>query len=638
MNKISAPLFPLIIICGFVLSAFEINAQQISAAVLRDSAATVTPMVAVKLGTSQPLSSFPENGDADPFNRTLFDEKHEREWESMKKRPPVVNKAALPRGSDPLTGALQTRGILPKINTAVTVEGINENDASGAIPPDPNGEISESRYIQMTNGGVNTLFSIFDRQGNNVKAPTSLSGFWKSFRVNGLGDPIVLYDQVAKRWLMSEISDSSLLAAVSATDDPLGVWHAYQFKTPNAVDFPKWGIWNNSYYVTTNEDGRLPVYLINRSQMLAGANIVDVQRVTLPKFFNQDIFQVAAPMDWDGATPPNANTPMAVLRIYDDAWDNTGRDRIEIWSISANWNDFTKTNVVSTFLNTTPFNSVLCTDHLFSCLAQPNGVSFDAGEGVLNNRVQYRNFGDHESAVLNFAVDITGNHRAGIRWYELRKSGTANWSIFQEGTFAPDTSLHRFMASIAMNGVGDIGLGYSAFGVNLKPSLYVTGRKAADPTGQMTAPETQIALGSSYNTEQRWGDYSDMTVDPLDDHTFWYTGEYLRTRSAWSTKITSFTVDYPTPTVDLSDGWGVHFFPNPATSTLNLRIAGNAAPDPMLYQIVNELGVAARSGLIEAPDAGAQQSLPLTGLPNGLYFLRLQQGAFSKTYKFIKQE
>ena len=156
-------------------------------------------------------------------------------------------------------------------------------------------------------------------------------------------------------------------------------------------------------------------------------------------------------------------------------------------------------------------------------------------------RSQYRNFGTHATLVGNFVTDVDGNDRGGVRWYELRRSGGA-WSLYQEGTYAPDTT-HRWMGSIAMDGGGNIALGYSASSTGVFPSIRYTGRLAGDTLGTMPQVETTIVAGSGSNNSNRWGDYSAMNVDPADDCTFWYTNEYATANGTWNTRVASFRFD-----------------------------------------------------------------------------------------------
>jgi hypothetical protein len=233
---------------------------------------------------------------------------------------------------------------------------------------------------------------------------------------------------------------------------------------------------------------------------------------------------------------------------------------------------------------TAPFDSNLCWYDRHCIPQRETTAKIDAISDRLMYRLQYRNFGTHETLVTNHTVDVDGLDRAGIRWYELRKSGAPNWSIHQQGTYAPADGQHRWMASAAMNGSGDIALGFSISSDTMFPSIKATGRLRFDPNGLMTQPELTIVSGTGHQTHSsgRWGDYSMLAVDPTDDCTFWYTQEYYGTKSSssWQTRIGAFKVancaasDAP-PTVSIlapAEGATV-------TGAIPIQIAANDADD-----------------------------------------------------------
>jgi hypothetical protein len=250
------------------------------------------------------------------------------------------------------------------------------------------------------------------------------------------------------------------------------------------------------------------------------------------------------PSDLDGPPPP-AGTPNFFLRQVDGERFG-GNDRLEVFAFSVDWtNPASSTFVQVSSLATDPFDSVLCSATLLgACIPQP-GVPQRLETLTVWPMwpLQYRNFGTHEAMVINHTVDANGNDLAGVRWYELRRTGGGAWSIFQQGTYAPDRE-HRWMGSIAMDGDGNIGLGYSVSSGDVFPSIRRTGRLASDPPGMMTQPEATIINGSGAQTHSsnRYGNYSNMSVDPTDDCTFWYTTEYLKASGSfnWSTRIASF--------------------------------------------------------------------------------------------------
>lgn len=462
---------------------------------------------------------------------------------------PIVKTDARPLEADPLRklkNPLAEGGGLLEIEVLVNVDGIHGGQ-SGAIPPDPVGHINDEYFVQMTNAGGGALMFVLDKDGNTVSNPVSLQFVWSQLNVGSNGDPIVLWDQAAERWVICELGGglSSFVFAVSVTSDPLGAYNAYQiFSVDGEIpDYPKFGIWNDAYYLTTNEPSKpdIPTYVINRDAVLNGSTTADFQIVSTPKFNAPGTFQVMTAADWDGALPPPEGSPQYFTRIHDDAW-GFGEDRIEVWSIDVDFD-----NPANTILNgplmlaTAAFNSTLCAGgNIFNCIDQGNGSLVSALQHVIMYRTQYRNFGTHESMVLNFSVNVNNStNQAGVRWIELRKTEGEDWSIYQEGTYAPD-DMDRFMGSIAMDGSGNIALAYSVMGGESFPSLRVTGRRVSDPLGEMTFDELEFASGQSYNMFSRWGDYSAMSVDPTDERTFWFTGEYMGPNGQWRTKILSF--------------------------------------------------------------------------------------------------
>jgi hypothetical protein len=272
------------------------------------------------------------------------------------------------------------------------------------------------------------------------------------------------------------------------------------------------------------------------------------------------------PSDLDGPAPPTGTPNFFVRHVDGDQFG--GVDRLEMFAFRVNWGN----PALSTFtpqapLPVTAFDAVLCGSPFFgTCVPQPGTAQRLEGLAVwLMWRLQYRNFGTHETLVTNHTIDINGADHAGIRWYELRRTGIGPWSIFQEGTFSPDEGApgladdpHRWMGSIAMNKDGSIALGYSAASATLFPSIRYATRLKTDPAGQLPLPEvTMLAGGGSQTGTFRWGNYSSMDVDPTDDCTFWYTTEYYSATSTtgWRTRVGSFTlpscipVPPPTPTM-----------------------------------------------------------------------------------------
>jgi hypothetical protein len=260
----------------------------------------------------------------------------------------------------------------------------------------------------------------------------------------------------------------------------------------------------------------------------------DLEETTLPPAGTPNVFaEVDDPSGIPPTSPGDAGFDMRLWKFHVD-WTNPSRST------------FGNDGRPSFTLPVAPFVRPQCTyGYGPNCAPQAGGPQeLDVLGDRLMFRLPYRQFADHGSLLVNHTVVGTGND--GIRWYEVRfpKGGGAP-SIYQQGTYAPADGLWRWMGSIAMDRAGDIGLGYSASGPTNYPSVRYTGRAAADAPGQLTQTEQVAYTGSGPQTqvEGRWGDYSDLSVDPADDCTFWYSQEYLGNDlvfGAWPTRIVSF--------------------------------------------------------------------------------------------------
>ncbi len=478
---------------------------------------------------------------------------------------------------DPLL-AIQAKVMPTGLNRAFSTPNLNFAGLSFSwfVPPDTVGDVGPNHYIQMVNG---TLVQIFDKSGSSLAGPFYLDTLWVgggNCAVGG-GDPIVLYDPLADRWLLSEFANlgNHLCVYVSQGPNPVSDgWYGYDFTTPEFPDYPKYAVWPDAYYVSSNEF-HPAVYALDRTQMLSGG-VATWQRFTASSLAGF-VIQALTPSDLDGATFPPAGAPNYFMRHRDDEVHNVGsnnptEDYLEIWEFDIDW----VTPANSTFIQTlnlpiTEFDSDLCSGS-FSCFPQPGtGQTLESLSQMIMWRLQYRNFGSHETLVGNLVTDVDGIDHGGIRWFELRKSGASPWSLFQEGTFAPDAA-HRWMGSIAMDKNGNIGLGYSVSdSSSIFPSIRYAGRLAADPVGTLPQGEYSIVNGAAAQTSSsRWGDYSAMSVDPADDCTFWYTHEYVPASGDWQTRIATFKFDSCGPDFTVSA--------NPASQTICI-------PDNAVYNV-----------------------------------------------------
>jgi hypothetical protein len=439
--------------------------------------------------------------------------------------------------------------------------------------------VGATQYVQI----VNTDFAVYSKTGAVLRTATPINELWANAggecQTHNDGDPVVLYDQLARRWLISQfIATPSGSAgddqygeciAVSTSSDATGSYHLYEFDFGTDVffDYPKLGVWPDGYYMMANEfpstgvtSSGVGVFAFERSKMLQGqpARVV---------FFDESQhnppggqFIGMLPGDLDGSTLPPSGSPNWFAEVDDPTGvpptdpNDTGFD-MRLWAFHVDWTNpgnstFGNSGDPNARLPVAPFARPQCVYGYGDCAPQEGGPQqLDVLGDRLMFRMPYRNFGSYASLVLNHSVH-TPNGRIGVRWYEVRIPSGGSPSIYQQGTYAPDDTttnpLWRWMGSIAEDKNGDIALGYSASGPNDFPSVRYTGRAAGDPLGQMTQVEQTAFTGTGPQTEAegRWGDYSDMTVDPSDDCTFWYTQEYLAEDvvviGTWRTRVISF--------------------------------------------------------------------------------------------------
>ena len=434
--------------------------------------------------------------------------------------------------------------------------------SSGSTPTDPTGAVGPNHYVNAWN----SAFAIYDKSGNPVSPPAALEALGGEFIGEDLGDPIVQYDSFADRYIIMQFAGCSpceervdetnaLLVAISQGPDPVNDgWYTYRFKTGTFPDYPKLFVWSDGYYVTTNQDPTDPdfkevVYVLERDAMLAGEDARHVG-LPLPGAKTNGFYSPAAFNAVGDALPPRGDVP--ILYFQDDAWFGVNQDFLKIWLVNVDWSDLASSSIeesqeIGTSEGITPFHSTF-DGGSFSNLSQPNGApDVDALQGAVMYPTSFRQFETHNSVVFNFVVDIDPSvvEHAGIRWYELRQPASGGpWSVYQEGTYAPDGS-DRWCGSIGIDKNGNIALAYTVLNDNendpVYPSLRYTGRYAGDPLGVMTLQEQSIVEGEFPDRSSRYGDYSHLSIDPVDDETFWFIGEYFG-RAARLNKVGVFKI------------------------------------------------------------------------------------------------
>ena len=437
---------------------------------------------------------------------------------------------------------LQTVPGLLAPSVGVSFEGTTEDDNDAilgfrVVPPDTDGDVGPNHYVQW----INSVAEIFDKNGNSVMGPFAGNDFFAGAggrcETENDGDPITLYDEAADRWLVSQFVSSephAMCVAISQTSDPTGAYNRYEFDFGTVFpDYPKLGIWGDSYTMTTrNFSGfafDMSAIAMDRNAMING-DPADLVEFTFPGGSTIDGF---LPIDADDAV-----TGSPLFGGHGDDGDTT----FELFEIDVDWSNpaaasfNTLSGVTISSFTAAPFSSAIPQAGTTQLL--------DALGGFTMHRGQVRDFGTHMSLVANHTVEVSTDV-FGIRWYEFRNTGSG-WTLHQEGTFSPDSDA-RWMGSIAMNGNGDIALGYSRSSDTMFPSIYFTGQTADQSgTGIMNVAETLIHAGTGSQTgASRWGDYSKMAVDPSDDNTFWYTTEYYETTTSFDfkTRIASFVLE-----------------------------------------------------------------------------------------------
>jgi hypothetical protein len=539
-----------------------------SQSVADSSAVTIAPVAS----TALPEIRYPVHMDVSPPLISLDAEQDQTGNLSFKgtdrgqKQLPIDRLAG---GHGPAVGSPTVSPGAPAVSAptvGVNFDGVGVGLGSYApccAPPDPNGAIGLNDYVQTTN----LDFAVFTKTGALRYGPAKLNTLWSGFgggcQANNDGDPIVLYDQLADRWLISQFSVTTLpylqCVAVSTTSDPTGTYFrsSYSYGNVDFPDYPKIGIWPDAYYATYNIFANGSTFTgaetcaWDRTKMLSGA--VATQQC----YKTSNLFGGLLPSSLDGKTLPPTGAPNYVLAL------DTSTTLVS-WKFHVDWT----TPASSTFTGPT---SLSVPSYAASCATASRGACVpQGGSGAaklesladrLMYRLAYRNFGDHQALVVNHSIDVGSGTtlHAGVRWYEIRPDANNNLSLFQTGTYAPDNSW-RWMGSIAMDKSGNMGLGYSVSSSTISPQIHFTGRLAADAAGTMTQGENVVINGggSQNGGLARWGDYSSMAIDPVDDCTFWYTNEYLKATGSfnWSTRINAFKLPNcgvaPTPDFSLS--------------------------------------------------------------------------------------
>jgi hypothetical protein len=444
-------------------------------------------------------------------------------------------------------------------------------------PPDTNGDVGPNYYIQT----VNTSIGIFNKSDGSQAAAFSFDTlmsqghFGNACDNNNFGDPVVVWDSAADRWIISDFAfvlnaQGSPVApylqcfAVSQSGDPVnGGWYFYALSTSDLFpDYPKLAVWPDGLYMTANmfqgnTYKNVRIWALDKAKMYAGAPASAVtfnlpSRVGLTQVFT------GIPSTYHTVTgAPPSGRPNFVSVIWSDK-------AARVWKVHVDWNNTANSSV------TGPSTVALATWGVgATSVPAKNGNALDSLRERLMVQSQYTNLGGVESLWLTHTVANPANTAlTSPRWYQLNVSGgnVVTSGPLQQSTWAPDSSLARWMPSLAVDKVGNMAIGYSASSSTLFPAIRYAGRLATDPVNTLGQSETSLIEGtasqcctfSDGSVNNRWGDYSAMTIDP-DGCTFWYTTEYYELPQPitlggdnWRTRIGSFK--FPNCSVDTTPG------------------------------------------------------------------------------------
>ncbi|MFZ4564445.1 MAG: T9SS type A sorting domain-containing protein [Bacteroidales bacterium] len=518
-------------------------------------------------------------------------------------------------------------------------EQVNFDGQTSEWPPDENGAAGPNHYMQT----VNVTYAIYDKSGTIKAGPTNINQIFGN--VPGAsrndGDPIVIFDKQADRYLVAEFSipDTGtlhwILVAISKTNDPLGSWHQYSFPADKMPDYIKFGVWRDGYYVgVNNTNGLNDIFVMEREKMLVGDKTARMLPFKNPYRPGPGGFMVVPPANNDGPFAPEG-TPGQFIAINDAGWG--GSCQLWIYELAVNWT----TPSASTFQRTQQIDVATFSSNFgndWSNIRQKGSTQkVDAVPTIIMNMPQYRNFGSYQTLVCCHTVNVDGKGRAGIRWYELRKTN-ADWSIRQQSTYSPDTT-SRWMGSVLLNGENKIGLGYSVSSLGEYPGIRYCGQTStAYLAGNSTLDIAETTIWSgAYSQEgtNRWGDYSSLALDPVDDKTFWYTNQYIKSdNTTRGTRTASFVFNSPVGVNSLegSDKPWFRVFPNPSGGIFTI-VPQNAAVTSLYVQVFDIAG-----RLILGKQFGPQNeySIDLSQASRGVYSLRMQNWKSVQTIKLIK--
>jgi hypothetical protein len=445
----------------------------------------------------------------------------------------------------------------------ISIAGMARPEGAVIAPPDTTGEMGRDYYVQA----VNVRLQVFRRDGVSVLGPIDLGTVWSALGepcVQSYGDPNVLYDQFAGRWLVTQPIFNphgalGVCLAVSIGEDPTGTYDLYYFPLEEdyIYDYPMFGVWHDGYYMTANRMTRnwapagVAFVAFERDAMLAG-------EAAQALVFSESGALKAVVADADGASLPDTAPVFLAMR---------STTRLRLWRMFPNWRSPEHSNLIA-------FNDVVVAEHDYlcdGCVAQPDTTRLlGSHANGLAHEASYRDFGTHDSVVLTHATGVPGDGAAdtvAVRWYEIRGIKTGQYMVYQQATFAPKDGVGRWMPAAMLDKSGNLLMHYTGASASIYPGIRYTGRLASDPINTLPQGEVIVTEGSGSQTgSTRWGDYATIALDPMDDCTFWIANQYVPETNVVSWATTIAAVRYPDCVPPVTPTPTPTFTPSPTTT------------------------------------------------------------------------
>lgn len=581
-----------------------------------------------------PVRDMPAQTEADRIAAARHHEELEEAREARRPKFPHFKK----QDEQPDPVVQSTFGVKALTAPLVNFDGGNDQNS---CPNDPDGAVGPTQYVQA----YNSSYQVFDKTGKALTAVIDLKTLFTNIPGDD-GDPIVLYDKFADRWFISEFqvdkAPCGFSIAISETSDATGKYYVYNFSnslwtTSNYPDYPKYSIWSDGYY-ETSQYAPEGVVVFDRARMLAGkqsAGMILTHTPTSPYYFggNNSLYTSAKTLDCDASALPPYGTPEFMV-FFENTNSGGASNMIKFYKLVHD--TAAKTLTVSLWDSLAPatFNAYF-TGGTEKDITQPGSAkSLDALDGTFNFRVPFLAFTGYNSVLLCNTVN-TGSLVAGIRWYEIRQDpSTFHFSIYQQGTYAPSDGASRWNGSIGMDQDGDIAIQYAVSSSSIYPSIRYTGRMFTDALNTMTGTEQTAIAGTSpaINCANRFGDYSEMTLDPSDGITFWNTNEYDGAGSE-NNRIFSFRLGSSTGFVNPIDNAQFKVYQNGS----NIEVIANTLPsnDQVHVDLFDIIGKQISNSIVIPAGNAIQTEIPVSGLAKGTYLVRIGNLNYQRVFKLI---